>query len=146
MLIFYASLGGAITVLAIFSISVQASAGSTFGLVSYLDAVVPGSVVGLVGAGGNLGGAFFAYLQVRYDYKTSFVWSGITAVSSAVLTAFIAIPGHRSLLTGHDSAEILQHRRHAKLPAVIIIGGGDDDTSEQCKDNESSHGDSVDAL
>jgi MFS transporter, NNP family, nitrate/nitrite transporter len=123
--------GGAIVVMVVFSIFVQAAAGSTFGIVSYVDAVT-GSVAGVVAAGGNVGGACFAYLLVHHDYRTSFKWMGIIVVASAVLTSFIAIPGHRCLLTGRDSAEVVQHRRQAKLPAVIIVD------ADNSKDGEDS--------
>lgn len=128
-----------------FSIFVSAAEGSTFGIVSYVD-IKTGSVAGLVGAGGNIGGACFSYLLVHYDYRTSFLYMGIAVVASAIWTAFIKIPGHRSLFTGHDCAEIVQARRQAKLPAVIVIDGGGCDISEHSKDEENSCGDSVDAL
>jgi MFS transporter, NNP family, nitrate/nitrite transporter len=119
------TLGGAIVVMIMFSIFVQAAEGSTYGLVSYVDNTVRGSVAGLVGAGGNIGGACFALLMANYTYRTSFFWMGLVVVASSLWTVFVNIPGHRGLLTGHDCEAVLNHRRKAKLPSVIIINSGD---------------------
>jgi NNP family nitrate/nitrite transporter-like MFS transporter len=115
------TLGGAIVVLAFFSIFVQAAEGSTFGIVPYIDSAVTGSVAGLVGAGGNFGGAGFAYLLVHFDYRNAFLWMGSIVMASSLWTMFFAIPGHRSLLTGRDADEIVRHRHQAKLPAVVVF-------------------------
>jgi hypothetical protein len=104
-----------------FSIFVQAAEGSTFGIVPYVDASVTGSVVGIVGAGGPAGGVCFALMFRALGYHSAFLWMGCAVMVSAVLTLFVAIPGHRSLLTGHDTAAILEHRRKAKLPEVIVF-------------------------
>lgn len=96
----------------------------------YVDATVTGSVAGIVGSGGNIGGAAFAYLILHQsNYRTSFMWIGFIVVASAVWTIFITIPGHRGLLTGHDSAEIVEHRRHAKLPEVVLVNHRGDSSS-----------------
>ena len=54
------TLGGAIAAMIAFSIFVQAAEGSTYGIVPYVNPSVTGSVSGIVGAGGNVGGVGFA--------------------------------------------------------------------------------------
>ncbi|CAG8477647.1 9927_t:CDS:2 [Ambispora leptoticha] len=50
------SLTGALIALVFFSYFTQACAGSTFGIVPFVDPPIVGAISGLVGAGGNLGG------------------------------------------------------------------------------------------
>lgn len=115
------TLGGAIFVMVLFSISVQAAEGSTFGIVPYVDSTVTGSVAGIVGAGGNVGGVCFALLFRAFKYRSAFLWMGCTVLASAFWTLFLAIPGHRRLLSGQDAPAVLEHRRRAKVPEVIMI-------------------------
>lgn len=119
------TLGGAIAIMVFYSIMVQAAEGSTFGLVSYVDSTVTGSVVGIVGAGGNIGGACFTLIFAHNSYQQSFLLMGCVVVASAIWTVFIAIPGHRGLIYGKDSNEIVEHRNRAKPPAIIIIRTND---------------------
>lgn len=127
--------------MAVFSMFVQAAEGSTFGIVPYVHSKA-GSVAGLVGAGGNIGGACFACLMAYYDYRVAFSYIGITVMASAVWTVYISIPGHRGLLTGRESSEILTHRRQAHLPAEIVID--DADLSAHSKLGSSSCGEGED--
>jgi MFS transporter, NNP family, nitrate/nitrite transporter len=114
-------LATAILVMIVFSIFVQAAEGSTFGIVPYVDASVTGSVTGLVGSGGNVGGICFGLLFRVLSYRTAFTWMGISVVGGALTTMLFLIPGHRGLLMGVESAAIAQHRRKAKLPAFVVI-------------------------
>ena len=100
----------AIVVMAMFSIFVQAAEGSTFGIVPYVDHLVTGSISGIVGAGGNVGGVIFSLLFREYDNQTAFLIMGSLVLTSSLLTAFIQIPGHRSLLCGADAPEVLERR------------------------------------
>ena len=118
---FTSTLGGAIAIMVFFSIFVQAAEGSTFGIVPYVESTVAGSVAGLVGAGGSLGGACFAFLFVYNSYQKSFLWMGCVVVASSIWSVFIAIPGHRSLFTGVDADEIIEHRQNTKPPAIILV-------------------------
>ena len=56
------SLGGAIATMIVFSFFVQASEGAIYAVVPYVRPPVTGSVAGLVGAGGNLGGVVFSII------------------------------------------------------------------------------------
>jgi NNP family nitrate/nitrite transporter-like MFS transporter len=56
------SLSSSIVVLIIFSYFVQACCGTSFGIVPFVDPAIVGSLTGLIGAGGNLGGLFFNFV------------------------------------------------------------------------------------
>jgi len=119
------TLAGSIVVMVIFSLFVQAAEGSTFGIVPYVSPSVTGSVSGLVGAGGNIGGVGFALLFREFNYRSAFLWMGCFVMTSAVWSSFIFIPGHRGLFSGQDAPEVAQHRRQAKLPGEISVYGED---------------------
>jgi NNP family nitrate/nitrite transporter-like MFS transporter len=104
------TLGMAIFVMVIFSIFVQAAEGSTFGIVPYVNYSVTGSISGIVGAGGNVGGVIFSLLFLQHGDRKAFLWMGCLVLMSSILTAFISIPGHRSLLCGDDATEVLDRR------------------------------------
>mmetsp|Transcript_11376 Transcript_11376/g.17605 ORF Transcript_11376/g.17605 Transcript_11376/m.17605 type:complete len:919 (-) Transcript_11376:104-2860(-) len=86
------SLVGAIFALIFTSLFVQSSEGSLFGIVPYVDRRFTGGVVGLVGAGGNLGGVIFAVFFRQFSYETAFLYMGFAAVSSSVLSFFLHFP------------------------------------------------------
>ena len=132
------SLAAAIMVMVVFSVFVQAAEGSTFGIVPYVDAAVTGSVTGLVGAGGNFGGVGFALLFRAQTYRSSFMWMGLTVIACAFVTFFVSIPGHRGLLTGEDAPAVVEHRRKAKLPSVIVLQPTADAASSAGGHNSSS--------
>jgi hypothetical protein len=80
-----------------------------------------GSVAGLVGAGGNVGGVCFTLLFRSFDYQTSFLCMGAAVAVSAPLTAFVCLPGHRGMFRGRDSPLVYEHRRMAKLPQAVAF-------------------------
>jgi NNP family nitrate/nitrite transporter-like MFS transporter len=96
------SLGGAIGVMVIFSLFVEAAEGSTFGIVPYVDPASTGSIFGIVGAGGNSGAVGFGMGFRQLDYESAFAIMGATIMGSAVLSIFINLKGHRSLFWGQD--------------------------------------------
>lgn len=119
------TLATAIVVMVIFSIFVQAAEGSTFAIVPYIDCGVTGSVSGVVGAGGNVGGVIFSLLFRATDDRSAFLIMGFLVMASSLLTALISITGHRSLLLGEDSLDVLERRdflveQFGTLPNVEI--------------------------
>lgn len=104
------TLATAIVVMVIFSIFVQAAEGSTFAIVPYVDYGVTGSVSGVVGAGGNVGGVVFSLMFREFSDRKAFLVMGFVVMASSLLTAMISIPGHRSLLWGEDSMEVFLRR------------------------------------
>ena len=115
-------LGTAILAMCLFSISVQAAEGSTFGIVPYVDTTVTGSVAGIVGAGGNVGGVCFALLfRALDDDRSAFLWMGCSVLACSICSLFVTIPGHRGLVTGADAPDVIEHRRRAKIPEVVVL-------------------------
>ena len=130
------TLASAIVVMVLFSIFVQAAEGSTYAIVPYVDYAVTGSIAGVVGAGGNVGGVIFSLLFREFDNRTSFLVMGCLVLASAFLTALIAVPGHRSLLRGVDAQEVLSRRdTHAEqlgnLPNVDFLAPNEGDQNRQ---------------
>jgi MFS transporter, NNP family, nitrate/nitrite transporter len=104
------SLGSAIVVMIILSIFVQAAKGSTFGIVPYIDSPLTGSITGLVGAGGNVGGVIYSIVILENGYSRSFTVMGITVLMGSFLTLGLFIRDHGSLFFGEENVNIL-HRR-----------------------------------
>merc|ERR1719215_422215 len=70
------TLTSAIFLMTIFSIFVQASEGSTFGIVPYVNPPVTGSIAGAV---------LFGMIFRTYDYNTSFTYMGVIAAFSSIV-------------------------------------------------------------
>lgn len=101
------NLAGAIVVMIVFSIFVQAAEGSTYGIVPYVNPPCTGSIAGIVGAGGNSGAVGFGLAFRQLDrYKDAFIVMGCVILASAGLSAFIFIKGHASLLCGSDDPNL----------------------------------------
>jgi MFS transporter, NNP family, nitrate/nitrite transporter len=93
------TLAGAIVVMIIFSFFVQSSEGSTFGIVPYVDEPHTGSVIGIVGAGGNIGAVCFGVaFRVIVDDKNALAILGSCAIVSSLLSVFIRIEGNERLV------------------------------------------------
>jgi MFS transporter, NNP family, nitrate/nitrite transporter len=96
------TLGGSIAALVFFSLFVKAAKGSTFGIVPYVSPINMGSVIGVTGAGGNLGAIVFNVLLREVPSRRAMTLMGCVAMVSALLSALIFIPGHRGLFCGKD--------------------------------------------
>jgi NNP family nitrate/nitrite transporter-like MFS transporter len=96
------TLAGAVIVLVMFSLFVQAAEGASYGIVPYVDPINMGSVTGIVGAGGNVGAVCFGLCFRNMEYEKAFVIMGITIMASSFLSVFIHIEGHAGLLSGED--------------------------------------------
>jgi NNP family nitrate/nitrite transporter-like MFS transporter len=94
---------GAVLVMIIFSVFVQAAEGSTYGIVPYVDPPATGSVSGIVGAGGNVGAVGFGMGFRELNDRDAFFIMGCTIMASAVTTVLININGHRGILFGKDA-------------------------------------------
>lgn len=121
------TLATSIVVMVIFSIFVQASEGSTFAIVPYVDYGVTGSVTGVVGAGGNVGGVVFSLIFRELGDRSAFLTMGFLIVASSFLTILISIEGHQTFLGGQDSIEVLERRgihveQLGTMPNVEIHG------------------------
>jgi NNP family nitrate/nitrite transporter-like MFS transporter len=96
------SLGGSIVALIFFSLFVQAAEGTSYAIVPYVDPLNMGSVIGIVGAGGNVGAVAFGMAFRQLDYATAFTIMGACILGSSVLSVFIKIEGHSGLLWGEE--------------------------------------------
>ena len=104
------TLAAAISVMALFSIFVQAAEGSSFAIVPYIDHDVTGSISGIVGAGGNFGAIAFSLIFRQTKNRTPFFYMGCTVMASSLLCALVKIDGHRSLFFGEDASEVKERR------------------------------------
>lgn len=91
------TLGGAIAAMMAFSIFVQASEGSTFGIVPYLNPNVTGAVAGIIGAGGNAGAVIFSIVFQQLNYRDAFFLMGVTISASSLLSCLVWIRGYEGL-------------------------------------------------
>jgi NNP family nitrate/nitrite transporter-like MFS transporter len=101
------TLGGAITIMTIFGLFCQAANGSAFGIVPYINPPVTGSISGIVGAGGNLGAVFFGLGFRNLTEHQAFNLMAAVVLVAGVSTACISIKGHRGLICGQDSPEVI---------------------------------------
>ncbi|KAJ3206493.1 High-affinity nitrate transporter 2.1 [Dinochytrium kinnereticum] len=85
-------MGSSIFALIIFSYSTEAGAGSTFGIVPFISPFM-GAASGLVGAGGNIGGALFNVLfRVYVEHpREAFRYMGITIAIGGLLSSFFLV-------------------------------------------------------
>jgi len=100
----------AIVVMVFFSVFVQASEGSLFAIVPYVDPAITGSVAGIVGAGGSAGAVIFGFGFRQLDVVDAFRLMGYLILGSTVISAFICVPDHAQLLWGKDSPKVLAER------------------------------------
>ncbi|EGZ17035.1 hypothetical protein PHYSODRAFT_314563 [Phytophthora sojae] len=85
------SLGLCIAFYVLVAIAAQATGGSTYGIVPYLNEHHTGTVNGLVGAGGNMGGALFGVIfRVTGSYSTGLFYMSIFIFSCALLTPLLS--------------------------------------------------------
>ncbi|KAL3671109.1 hypothetical protein V7S43_004291 [Phytophthora oleae] len=89
------SIGLCITLYVLVAIAAQASGGSTYGIVPYLNEHHTGTVNGLVGAGGNMGGALFGVIfRITGSYHTGLFYMAIFIFSCALLTPLLRLSHH----------------------------------------------------
>lgn len=93
-----ASFGGAIFALIVFSCFVQSAEGTSFGIVPYINPEYNGSVIGIVGAGGNVGAVIFGNAFRTLSYEKAFDIMGYFTIVSAFLSFFIIIEGQSRFL------------------------------------------------
>jgi NNP family nitrate/nitrite transporter-like MFS transporter len=122
------SLAGAIIVMIVFSLFVQAAEGSTYGIVPYVDPASTGSIAGIVGAGGNTGAVGFGLGFRQLDYEEAFMIMGFTILASGILSVFINIKGHAGLICGKDTA--------TEINKGVLVVPEQEESAEDVEDNE----------
>uniref|UniRef100_A0AAV1TEZ4 Major facilitator superfamily (MFS) profile domain-containing protein n=1 Tax=Peronospora matthiolae TaxID=2874970 RepID=A0AAV1TEZ4_9STRA len=84
------SLGACIALYVLVAIAAQATGGSTYGIVPYLSEQHTGTVNGLVGAGGNLGGVVYGIIfRSTEGYSSGLLYMGIIILACALLTLLL---------------------------------------------------------
>ena len=78
------------------------STGTCFGIVPYVDSLNTGSVAGIVGAGGNVGGALLGVLFMTLDYESAMEYMGWFSIGMAMLTPLIVVKGYKGLVFGRE--------------------------------------------
>jgi len=86
----FVSLHVSITLMVFFSFFVQHVCGSTFAIVPFVDPVNNGKVMGIVGAGGNLGGLLFNLMFRGFGtrFQTAFLCMGCITIGVAMISGF----------------------------------------------------------
>ena len=95
-------LATAMPVLVVFSALVQATEGTTFGIVPYVDPPNLGAVCGVVGAWGNIGAVLWSWLFREFfsdQLDKGFGVLGFFVIVSALASGFVRIPGHSTLFS-----------------------------------------------
>jgi len=124
-------LAGSIIVLVFFSLFVQATEGSTFGIVPYVNPPCMGTVIGIVGAGGNAGAVAFGFIFRSLDYHTAYTTIGAIVIFSSLLSCLISIKGFAGIFWGRDEDV-------DKETGEIVIGETPTASSEGVDELESS--------
>jgi NNP family nitrate/nitrite transporter-like MFS transporter len=121
------SLAESIVTLVFFSLFVQAAEGTSYAIVPYVDPPNMGSVIGIVGAGGNVGAVAFGLCFRELDYATAFTIMGASILGSSILSLFIKIEGHAGILWGKDmvvdkeTGKIVDSKGHREELEQILV-------------------------
>lgn len=89
-------------IMVVFAIVIQMSMGACFSLVPYVDGPNTGSVAGIVGAGGNVGGAVFAivFMRAGTEMASAMERMGWLTCLSGMLTPLLVMKGYRGIFFG----------------------------------------------
>ena len=120
------TLGASIAVMVFFSLFVQATCGTTFGIVPYVDPPSTGSISGIVGAGGNVGAVVFGLgFRNLPTYKAAFTMMGCIILGSCLLSVMVLIKGHSGLICGKEDHVPL------KEPQVLAVPEADAEKADE---------------
>lgn len=82
------TLGVCAALYVLIAVSAQSAGGSTFGIVPYLNEAFTGTVTGLVGAGGNLGGVVFGVIfRATASRQDGLLYMGAIIMASSLFTS-----------------------------------------------------------
>lgn len=100
---FVNTLPAALSVMVLFSIAVQATEGTTFAIVPYVDPAV-GTVAGIVSSGGNIGGMIFNTFFIFMKYDDVFLTLGICILASVPLCLCMNIDPTSAIVAEDEEA------------------------------------------
>ena len=89
--------------------------GTCYGIVPYVDSPNTGSIAGIVGAGGNVGGALLGLLFIYYEYDHAMEYMGWFTAAMSLLSPLIVIKGYKGILFGHDDREDSGRKQQSPL-------------------------------
>jgi hypothetical protein len=95
------------------------SMGTCYGIVSYVDSANTGSVAGIVGAGGNVGGVILGLLFMTHEYESAMEYMGWFSIGMGLLTPFIVIKGYKGIFFGHDDFSSDDNGRKQQSPLMV---------------------------
>lgn len=107
--------GPSLAIMIIFAILVQASMGTIFSIVPYVDSANTGSVAGIVGAGGNVGAVLLGLVFMYHDYDDALEYMAYCTLGVTFLTPFIVIKGYKGIIFGTDDHDETGHKQHSPL-------------------------------
>ncbi|GMF23029.1 unnamed protein product [Phytophthora lilii] len=132
------SLGLCISLYVLVAIVAQATSGSTYGIVPYLNEQHTGTVNGLVGAGGNMGGALFGVIfRITGSYNTGLSYMSIFIFSCALLTPLLSLSHlHHH---GNAAANISDHSQHGPSTNTPYKSFLEDEPSQSSEATETQY-------
>lgn len=123
----FTTLAWSVPCLVAFGVFVQASTGSTYGIVPYVSPKLTGVTSGIVGAGGNVGGLAWGFLFKGVpNRRRAFRYLSIFVAVAALLSAGIQVPGERKVWGKDDSV----HGSTAATECGEVDDDGDDGESD----------------
>jgi nitrate/nitrite transporter NarK len=66
--------------------------------VPYINPTYTGSLSGIIGSGGNVGGVVFGLCFLQMDFKKAYLTMGGLIILSSMLSIFVFIKGHPGLV------------------------------------------------
>mmetsp|Transcript_14567 Transcript_14567/g.18418 ORF Transcript_14567/g.18418 Transcript_14567/m.18418 type:complete len:274 (+) Transcript_14567:1-822(+) len=139
------TLGASIGTMVAFSLFVQTSEGSTYSIVPYVCPRATGSVAGIVGAGGNVGGVIYLFMISKMDYDKGFVYMGWSVICSAFLCLVINIRGYsrglRRMGESEMSGQVSANNNNDDENSKVIVFGENDGVRKHDENDEEAGGD-----
>lgn len=91
-----------LAVLVVLAITGQCCIVNSLGIVPYIDRRSTGTISGIAGAGGNLGGVILSSVFRHYTDAQAFVFMALFCLSASVLTPMIAVAGYEGMVWGNQ--------------------------------------------
>ena len=91
-----------LAVLVVLAITGQCCIVNSLGIVPYVDHRSTGTISGIAGAGGNLGGVILSSTFRHYTDVQAFVFMSLFCLSASVLTPLIVVSGYEGMVWGEQ--------------------------------------------
>ena len=122
----------AIPAMLVFSVFVQMSEGATFSVVPFINGKAPGTVAGIVGAGGNAGAvaAGFLFRVECVAVQDAFLYMGVAGVAVVAASSLVLV------VRFAPRVEVLERRRLREVlagatPSAGVLRLGDRDAAAE---------------